>query len=148
MGLVMLRRFVLLILLFAMVGTGAELLLMKHTEGFWQLVPVFLIVTGLIVLGWHAIFGGAATVRVFQGTMTLVAISGVAGISLHYRGNVEFELEMYPSLSGLGLFWEAMQGATPALAPGTMTVLGLLGLAYTYGYSLTTNSKDHPTRGV
>jgi hypothetical protein len=54
---------------------------------------------------------------------------------------VEFELEMYPGLSGLELFREAMKGATPALAPGTMTILGLLGLAYTYGLAPT----NHPS---
>ncbi|MFB3131882.1 MAG: hypothetical protein ACE10K_05095, partial [Rhodothermales bacterium] len=44
----------------------------------------------------------------------------------------EFELEMYPTLKGLELFWESIKGATPALAPGTMIQLGLLGWAYTY----------------
>lgn len=119
---------------------------MEHTEGFWQLVPVCLIGVSVIVLGWHAMFGGATILRVLQGTMGLVVLSGVAGILLHYRGNVEFEVEMYPSLSGFELFLEAMKGATPALAPGTMTILGLLGLAYTYGYSLMTNSNERPNQ--
>jgi hypothetical protein len=54
----------------------------------------------------------------------------------HYQGNMEFELETYPSISGLALFKEAMMGATPALAPGTMIELGLIGLAYTYRHPL------------
>jgi hypothetical protein len=49
---------------------------------------------------------------------------------------MEFELETYPSISGLALFKEAMMGATPALAPGTMIELGLIGLAYTYRHPL------------
>jgi len=53
-------------------------------------------------------------------------------VLLHYRGNVEFERERDPSLSGLALVWEALRGATPSLAPGAMAQLGLLGLAITW----------------
>ena len=66
--------------------------------------------------------------RVFQTVMLLFLSSGVLGLYLHYRGNVEFELEMYPSLRGFGLFWEALKGATPALAPA-LTYPGSLSLA-------------------
>jgi hypothetical protein len=52
------------------------------------------------------------------------------GTFLHYRGNVEFELELTPGIRGLALFREAITGATPALAPGAMIVVGLVGLAY------------------
>lgn len=135
-ALVTLRRIVLSILLLGTAGTAVELLLLEHTEGFWQLVPLILIGMSFLALAWHAVSReAAASLLVLQGTMILVGISGFAGIGLHYVGNVEFELEMYPTLSGLELFWKAMTGATPALAPGTMTLLGLLGLAYTYGFS-------------
>ncbi len=42
-----------------------------------------------------------------------------------------FELEMSPEVLGWALFREAIFGATPALAPGVMVQLGLLGLAFT-----------------
>ena len=64
--------------------------------------------------------------------MAAFVIAGVAGVILHYRGNAEFELEMHPAVRGFDLFRDAMMGATPALAPGTMAQLGLLGLASTY----------------
>ena len=57
---------------------------------------------------------------------------GIVGLILHYRGNVEFELEMHPAASGLALFWESVRSATPALAPAAMIQLGLLGLVYAY----------------
>ena len=69
-------------------------------------------------------------------------MSGVVGLWLHYQGNTEFELEMYPSLEGLALFWEAIRGATPTLAPGTMLELGLLGLAYMYRHPVLTRSHE------
>jgi hypothetical protein len=38
---------------------------------------------------------------------------------------------MSPDVTGWPLFWEAIRGATPALAPGAMVQLGLIGLAFT-----------------
>jgi hypothetical protein len=125
------RRILLAIFLIGAIGTGAELLLLEHTEQ-WQLVPLVLIAIGLFVLGWLAVSRRRAALRVFQATMVAFLVSGAAGLALHYRGNVEFELEMYPSLGGTGLFWKALTGATPALAPGTMIQLGLIGLTFTY----------------
>ena len=129
---VVVRRLLLVILLLGLPGTGVELLLMGHTEGFWQLVPLVLIALSLLALGWHGVDRKAASLRVFQATMILFVMSGAAGVLLHYRGNVEFELEMYPTLSGWELLRKALTGATPALAPGTMLQLGLVGLTYTY----------------
>ena len=42
------------------------------------------------------------------------------------------ERELNPDLSGVALFSESMRGATPALAPGTMILLGALGFGYAY----------------
>ena len=48
---------------------------------------------------------------------------------LHYQGNTAFELEMYPDMAGLELVQKTLTGATPVLAPGSMALLGLVGLA-------------------
>ena len=123
-------------------GTGVELLLLEHTEGFWQLVPLGLIGLGGAPLAWYAATGGSTSLRLFRGTMGAFVMSGVVGLWLHYQGNTEFELEMYPSLEGLALFWEAIRGATPTLAPGTMLELGLLGLAYMYRHPVLARSHE------
>jgi len=44
------------------------------------------------------------------------------------RSNVEFELEMRPSMAGMELVMESLSGAMPAMAPGAMAQLGFLGL--------------------
>lgn len=126
------RRILLVTLLLGLVGTGIELLLLEHFEEWRQLIPIGLIACALLVLLWHAVDRGPAPVRVLQVVMTIFAIAGVTGLTLHYKGNVEFELEMYPSRSGFELFREAMMGATPALAPGSMIQIALIGLAYAY----------------
>jgi hypothetical protein len=64
--------------------------------------------------------------------MAAFLVSGVLGTWYHYTGNVEFELERTPELGGWALFQAAMGGATPALAPGTMIQLGLIGLLFTF----------------
>ena len=39
---------------------------------------------------------------------------------------------MYPAMGGLELVQKTLTGATPVLAPGSMTLLGLIGLTHTY----------------
>ena len=126
------RRLLLLLFVIGVVGTGAELLLLGHTDDLWQWVPLVLMAASLITLGWRVVARGSTSLRVFQVTTILFVLSGVAGLWLHYRGNAEFELEMYPALQGFELFRESVTGATPTLAPGTMLELGLLGLVYTF----------------
>ncbi len=143
--LVLIRWFLMAILLMGLLGTGVELLLLEHIEGFWQWVPLFLIAMGLVVLCWGLLKPGRRNIRVLQGTMILFVLSGLVGFILHYQGNAEFELEMYPSLKGIELFWEAIQGATPTLAPGTMIQLGLLGLVYTHRHPQLGSSRGSPS---
>jgi cation transport ATPase len=123
-----LRRAVTGLLAMALVGTGAELLLLEHYEDAWQFVPLVLIALGLLAMGWRAVRPGRASLRAFRVVMVLMVASGALGLFLHYRGNTEFELERDPGLAGFALFREAMTGATPALAPGAMMLFGLLGL--------------------
>ena len=140
-----LRGCVLIILLLGLLGTGAELLLLEHIEGYWQKVPLVLITLSLATLALQAAIRRVASVRIFQATMLLVMASGVAGLVLHYRGNVEFELEMHPTNAGWPLFWQALKGATPALAPGMMIQLGLLGLAWTFRHPLLAAANSRTT---
>jgi hypothetical protein len=126
------RRMLGAIFLFGSVGTSAELMLMGHTEGVWQNVPLILMAIGCGTLGLVANKRGITQLRVFQLVLILIVFSGIAGVLLHYKGNAEFELELDPDLSGVALFTESMRGATPALAPGTMVLLGALGFGYAY----------------
>jgi hypothetical protein len=127
-----LRGMLLAALVLGVAGTGTELLLLEHFEGWRQIVPIALAGCALIVIAWHGVDRGAGPLHALQALMLAFALSGVLGLVFHYRGNAEFEREMYPSMAGLELFREAMMGATPALAPGAMILLAIMGLAYTY----------------
>lgn len=126
------RRVLMFILVLGLAGTEIELLLLKHTDGVWQLLPLALMAVALVVIAINAAKPSASTVRALQVTMGAFLLSGALGVVLHYKGNVEWELERMASLAGYDLFKAAIMGATPALAPGTMIQLGLVGLLYTY----------------
>jgi hypothetical protein len=126
------RRWLAATFVLASLGTAAELLLLEHTERAVQWAPLALIAAALLVLAWHAAAPSRASVRAFQAAMILFAAAGAVGATLHYRGNVEFEKEMHPDAGAWTLFRGAMMGATPALAPGTMVLLGSIGLLFAY----------------
>jgi multisubunit Na+/H+ antiporter MnhB subunit len=132
--LVTLRRLLLGILLLGLIGTATELTLMGHDEDGWQMIPLVVlsvaIVASVVMLGTDA---RASIVPLFRGAMLLLMLSGAIGAVLHYRANMEFKREMDPSLGGVALFWSVIRAkAPPALAPGNMALLGLLGLACVY----------------
>lgn len=124
------RTAVLGILVFGLSGTIIELLLLKHTDGFWQLVPIALMGLALLLIVWHALSSGSFALRFFQVLMVVFLLSGAVGTLQHYRGNIEYEAESNPSLSGRDLYWSALKGSNPTLAPGTMIQFGLLGLLF------------------
>jgi hypothetical protein len=129
----LIRAMLLTIFILGSVGSGAELLLLNHFESLLQWIPLLLILSSFVVLGWHAVRGTPASTRATQGAMIAFIAAGLAGLYFHYQGSAEFKLESNPSLAGWQLFWEAIRGkAPPALAPGVMIQLGLVGLAYTY----------------
>ena len=136
-----LRGALLAILLLGVVGTLAELYLLEHTEDVWQLLPLWLLGASLVVIALLFVVPGSSMMRLFQALTALSVVSGFVGIWLHYQGNAEFELEMYPSLAGVDLLRESLSGATPVLAPGTMMLLGLIGLVYSYRHPTLTRSK-------
>jgi hypothetical protein len=126
------RRALLVILLLGLLGILAELLLLGHTEGAWQISPIALIAAALAVLPWYSASKSPASLHALRGVMALMLLSGVVGVWLHFDANIEWERESNPSLGGMPLYRAALSGAMPVLAPGAMIQLALLGLAFTY----------------
>lgn len=126
------RQLLLGLVVIGIVGLETELALLRHAESVSQWIPHIVLLLGLASTAVVFLRPGRQTLRTFQGFMLVFVIVGVLGLYLHFRGNVEFALERDPSLSGLRLLWKALRGATPALAPGALSQLGLLGLIYSY----------------
>lgn len=126
-----LSRLLLAIFFAGLLGTTAELFFLEHYEDVQQFIPLVVAALGFAIGGWYAARPSPASLRGFRAVLLLFAFSGAVGLFLHYRGNVEFEKERDAALGGLPLMWEALRGATPALAPGTMIFLAVIGYAVT-----------------
>jgi hypothetical protein len=128
------RKLLLALTFIGIVGLEVELALLRHAESFSQWIPHIVLLIGLVSTIAVYFRPARTTLRVFQAVMLVFLIVGVLGIYFHLHGNLEFALERDPSLSGGRLIWKILRGATPALAPGALAQLGLLGLVYTYGH--------------
>jgi len=139
-----LRSILLWTLLLGAGGTMGELLLLGHDESATQFVPLVLLATGVLAGVVLLAVPTAAGFRALQALMILFLGSGILGVGLHYQGNTEFELEMHPALSGVELVSKTLTGATPVLAPGSMSLLGVIGLASTYRHPLLRRHAPEP----
>lgn len=127
------RRLLVGLLCFGLAGTTIELWLIGHHEDVWQWMPLVVMVGAALSAGWLVTTWSRPSTQLFRVMMGLLLLSGAVGSVLHYRANMEFQLEMDPSLSGLALMAEVLHAkAPPALAPGNMVLLGLLGLVATW----------------
>ena len=127
------RRILFAILILGIAGISLELWLLAHTEDFYQQIPLWLAALGVIAVVTVALRPSPGAIRLFQTVMALFLLSGIVGMYLHFQVNMEFQVEMDPALSGMALYRKAILAKTPpALAPGAMIQLGLIGLAYTF----------------
>jgi hypothetical protein len=127
------RRAILALVVLGTVGTVIELLLIGHYEDTNQLIPLGVAALGLAAIAWTLLAPGIVALRALQFVMLLFAGVGIIGIVLHFKANAEFQREMDPSIAGIELFRKVVEAtAPPALSPGVMVQLGLLGLVYTY----------------
>jgi len=126
------RTLLLAALAVGVIGTTGELILLRHIDKPAQWIPLVCLGAAVPVLIWHASSPGVASVRTLQALMLAFIGLGVVGVGLHYDGNVEFQRELNPSERGWTFVRKTVAGATPVLAPGSMVLLGLVGLAHAY----------------
>jgi hypothetical protein len=126
------RKLLLGALAVGVVGTVGELILLRHIDMPAQWIPLTLLTAAVPILIWHASSPSSATVRTVQALMLCFIAAGIVGVGLHLDSNVEFERELNPSERGWTFIRKTVAGATPVLAPGSMALLGLVGLAHAY----------------
>lgn len=127
-----LRRYLLAAAAAVFGATLVELALVAHTGDAVQLVPFVLcgLGLGLVVVAW--VVPGPKVVRGLRAVMVVVALGGLYGVYEHAAHNLAFELEIRPTAAPADVWWDAVTGASPLLAPGTLALGALLALAATY----------------
>lgn len=123
-----LRTALVVLLLVGGAGLLAELFLLDHLEDWRQWLPVIALGVGCVLAIVVLIRPGRTAWRSLLVTGVVFVLLGGVGIFFHTSGNREFELEMYPDLTGGKLLVETVTGATPVLAPGALVQLGLLAI--------------------
>lgn len=127
------RLMVGLIALFVMGAVVTELFLLKHFEDWRQLLPFAMAGLGAATLLVQLIRPTAAGVTALRVLMVVMIATGLLGVYFHYAGNLEFQMEMDATQRGWALMKRILEAKTPpALAPGALVQIGLLGLLYTY----------------
>jgi hypothetical protein len=135
------RKLLLGSLVLGVVGTAGELVLLRHIDMPAQWIPFAVLGTSVVVIGWHARWPNTASVRAMQALMCVFIGTGALGVVLHLRGNVDFERELHPEEHGFEFLRKVVAGATPVLAPGSLMLLGLIGLAHTHRHPSATGAK-------
>ena len=127
------RTWLLGLLVLQLVGLLTELLLLEHYEDLLQWIPLAAIAITLMLIAWHVVRPHVINVRTMQAVMAAFVLIGMMGIGLHLLGAAEFQMEIDPSQSPWTVLHKALRAqAPPALAPGVMVQMGLLGLVYSY----------------
>ena len=127
------RRLILALVAFGLTATVVDLFGLEHYEEPLQIVPIAFNIFSLLVVSWHAVTASSASLLILRMVMAVMVIVGLVGVVLHMRGSMAFQLEANPDLGGWALTKKLLAAkAPPALAPGIMVQLGLLGLIYGY----------------
>jgi hypothetical protein len=127
------RTIVLGLVAVGLVGTAVELALLAHNEDLNQFIPFAAIGVALVAVIWRLVSRRSKAVLAVQFAMLALVVTGVVGVVLHFQGNMEFQLEMDKSLSGLPLIMNVLEAKSPpALAPANLALLGFIGLAAVY----------------
>ena len=126
------QRVLLLIALLTAGATLTELFLLEHIEEWQQIIPLVLLGAAIVSILLLLVTSARWAVQLLRLVLAVCFASALLGIYFHYQANVEFVLERHPRMRGLELFKEAMMGAMPALAPGAMAQLSLIGWLATW----------------
>ena len=131
-----LRAFLLGLSAWLCAGTIVELFLAKHTEDPVQFVPFVLCGIGLVALAAAWRRPGRATLLALRGVMGALMLGSLFGVYEHLAGNFAFEMDIRPGAAWSDIWFPALRGAAPLLAPGILAVAALLAIAATYAHPM------------
>jgi len=134
-----LRQFLLIISAGVFVMTVAELFFLEHWNFKIQYLPFALSALGLAASGFAYFRPSRGVVRFAQWSMGIIAVLSFIGFYEHMAGNYTFWKEIQPDSTTWELIVETFKGGVPVLAPGILTLGGVIGLAATYKHQVLEN---------
>jgi hypothetical protein len=127
-----LRTFLLGLAAFMAAGTIIELVLTEHWDGPPQILPFVLCGLSFFTIVAVLIRPRRGTLRLMRWIVGITFVGSLFGIFEHIEHNFGFALEIQPNAAVSEIFWEALGGANPLLAPGILALMALLALAASY----------------
>lgn len=137
-----LRTFLLALAGWMCVGTIVELFLAEHTEDAVQFVPFVLCGVGLIAVLAALRRPRRATLMAVRGVMGVLMLGSLFGMYEHLANNFAFELEMRPGAVWSDVWFQALRGAAPLLAPGILALAAIIAIAATYEHPALSHRQD------
>jgi hypothetical protein len=129
-----LRRALLILAGFVFAVTPLELWLTDHMEETQQWIPFVVCAAGVVTVALAVIRPGRPTLMLLRAVMVVAALTSLLGMYYHVSGNVGFELEIRPNDSTSDVFFDAMKGANPFLAPGILALAAVIALIALWGH--------------
>jgi hypothetical protein len=116
------------------IGTIIELFLAKHYDDPVQLIPFALCGVGLVAVAAVLRRPQRISLLALRGVMGLLLLGSLLGVYEHLVNNFAFELDMRPSAIWSDVWFQALRGAAPLLAPGILAVAAVVAIAATYAH--------------
>ena len=139
------RRFLLGLSAFICVGTVVELWLTEHTEDAIQFVPFVLCGIGLVAILAALLRPQRGTLLALRVVMLLLVAGSVLGMYEHLAGNFGCEMEIRPGSTFSDVWFAALRGSNPLLAPGILALAGILSTAATYRHPALARDTQEPS---
>ncbi len=126
------RAFMLILAGLLCLGTIVELWLAEHTHDLVQLIPFVLCGLGSIAIVAALMRPRRRVLFALRLVAALLIGGSLFGMYEHVEQNLAFELEIRPAATFGDVWFDALRGASPLLAPGILALAGVLALASTY----------------
>jgi hypothetical protein len=120
-------------------GTILELWLTEHMESPIQFTPFILCGIGLIAVTLALLLPQRLTLITLRLVMGLLIAGSLFGVVQHIQHNLAFELEIRPNATISAVWFDALRGASPLLAPGVLALAAIIAIAATYYHPLLTS---------
>jgi hypothetical protein len=129
-----LRLLLLTLALLTCAGIALELWFADHDQELVQLLPFAVCGAGAVSV--LTVMARPSPLTIWPMRAMMLASVGVSALGLweHLEANYGFERDIRPTAPSTDVFWHALHGSAPTLAPGSLALIALLAIGATLGH--------------